>query len=190
MSCVQWLASIPFCAKCGAPTSVNDWGMRRTCTACKQVYYPVISPAMIVAVLDGKGSVLLSQRRQQFGPATDRPMRTILAGFVAQGESLEETVVREVEEESAARVTSLRYVGSQPWPYPSQLMVCFYAVAGGGHTLVAQESELVNVAWVKKEEVRKALNGEHEEFIIPPPFTAAHTLLSAWASGEVNDLGE
>nr|AGU67960.1 NAD+ diphosphatase [Strigomonas galati] len=191
LSTVSWLTAAPFCSRCGAATAVTDYGHTRTCRACPHVYHPPVSPAVIVAVLDGKGHVLLSERHPPAGrPAPARPMRTILAGFVSQGEAAEETVVREVAEESQAAVTALRYVGSQPWPFPHQLMLCYYAVAPDSPELAPELAELASVAWVSKEEVRRALAGTHEEFVVPPPFTAAHRLLTDWVEGKVDDQGE
>ncbi|KAG5488347.1 uncharacterized protein JKF63_07942 [Porcisia hertigi] len=192
LSMKQWAAVTPFCARCGGVMHSADYGMTRECTCCKQCIYPAVNPAIIVAVLDGKGNVILSERRKnREKPSTgcNRPRFSILAGFVAQGESAEATVVREVMEETRARVTSLRYVGSQPWPFPFQLMMCYYAVSDDSPSLVAEDSELVQVRWVSKEDVRKALAGDHPEFMTSPPNTATHLLLKEWVSGRVDNWG-
>lgn len=190
MSSLQWRASISFCPSCGARTEERDLGYSCACSACKRVHYPQVSPAMIVAVLDGNGSVLLSQRRKQTFTVAGRPIRTILAGFVSQGESMEETVAREVMEETGVKVKSVRYAGSQPWPYPFQLMTAYYAVADSAAPLRVEEEELVMIEWVTKEDVRRALAGDHADFVVPPPFTAAFVLLSSWVNGLVDDWGE
>nr|AGU67958.1 NAD+ diphosphatase [Herpetomonas muscarum] len=190
LSMFNWASSMRFCPGCGGGMRLRDYGMSVQCTACQAPQYPQVSPAMIVCVLDGKGNVLLSQRRRQASFGGAKAIRTILAGFVSHGESMEETVVREVREESGAEVSSLRYVGSQPWPYPHQLMACYYAVAEASPDLVAEEEELLSVGWVPKAEVQRAMADEHTEFCIPPPYSAAHVLLSGWVEGRVNDRGE
>ncbi|KPA75862.1 mutt/nudix family protein-like protein [Leptomonas pyrrhocoris] len=190
LSLKQWAALTPFCARCGSSMHSTDYGLTRACTGCKNRIYPPVVPAMIVAVLDGKGSVIMSQRLRPHKDARGKPMRTVLSGFVAQGESMEETVVREVLEETGARVTSLRYVGSQPWPTPYELMTCYYAVAEDSPNITADADELTSVHWVPKAEVRQALAGQHPDYAVVPDFTAAHVLLSKWANGEVDDRGQ
>lgn len=187
-SMLSFATSTRFCARCGAATQLRDLGLSLRCTACPNVVYPPVSPAMIVAVLDGAGRVILSQR-QRAPREGQRVMRTVLSGFVSPGESLEDTVAREVEEETGAKVSAVRYVGSQPWPFPSELMLGFYAVADSSAPVVLEAEELVQAAWTTKEEVRRALAGEHEEYVLPPPFTAAHVLIAAWANGLVDDYG-
>jgi NADH pyrophosphatase NudC (nudix superfamily) len=190
LSMKQWAALTGFCARCGAAMRSSDYGLTRECTGCKHRIYPPVVPAMIVAVLDGKGNVIMSQRHHHNLDTRGRPMRTVLSGFVAQGESMEETVVREVKEETGASVTSLRYVGSQPWPFPFQLMTCYYAVAEDSPDLVPEARELLSVQWVPKEEVRQALAGQHPDFAVVPDFTAANVLLQKWVNGEVDDRGQ
>ncbi|KAG5485596.1 hypothetical protein LSCM4_06552 [Leishmania orientalis] len=192
LSMKQWASTTLFCARCGGAMHSVDYGMTRDCTSCKHRIYPAVTPAIIVAVLDGKGNVIMSERRKTGATPSSEGSRaclTILAGFVAQGESMEEAVLREVMEEAGARVTSLRYVGSQPWPFPYQLMACYYAVADDSPHLVAEESELAQVRWMSREEVRKALIGEHAEFVTSPPGTATNLLLEEWVRGRVDDWG-
>ncbi|KAK7196301.1 NADH pyrophosphatase zinc ribbon domain/NUDIX domain containing protein [Novymonas esmeraldas] len=189
LSMKLWAVTTAFCARCGGAMKSLDHGMTRDCTTCKHRIYPTVMPAMIVAVLDGKGNVILSLRHRHRTCPKGRPMRTVLSGFVAQGESMEETVVREVMEETGATVTSLRYVGSQPWPAPFELMTCYYAVADNSPVITAQEDELISVHWVSKEDVRLALAGENPEFSVVHGFSAANVLLSKWANGEVDDWG-
>lgn len=186
----QWRAAERFCCHCGQPNKSGDYGMSVQCASCGRSNYPRVSPAMIVAVLNGAGDVLLGQRVAQTFAAGAKPMLTVLAGFVAPGESAEEAVEREVFEESGLSISKLRYVGSQPWPFPSQLMVCYYAVADSPTDLRADELELSSIGWVSKQQVRQALRGENDSFLIPPSFTAAHTLLQSWANGDVSDSGD
>lgn len=185
-----WPASVRFCPQCGGPLTLRDHGSSQLCPPCKLSLYPPINPAMIVCVLDGKGNVLLSQRKRKSFKSGDKVMRTVLSGFVSHGESMEDTVAREVKEESNADVSWVRYVGSQPWPYPYQLMTGYYALAERSPSLTVDKEELVSVGWFAKEEVRRALAGEHPTMFVPPRFTAAGVLLSAWVDGRVNDRGE
>ncbi|KAL7699009.1 mutt/nudix family protein-like protein [Lotmaria passim] len=191
LSMQQWSTLNAFCTRCGAAMHSTDFGLTRDCTSCKHRIYPSVVPAMIVAVLDGKGNVIMSERRQRGTSApSNKPRLTILAGFVAQGESMEETVVREVMEETGARVTSLRYVGSQPWPKPYELMTCYYAVAEDSPNLKAEEDELMQVRWVSKKDVALMLAGKHREFVTSPPNTATFPLLEAWVSGRIDNRGQ
>lgn len=189
VSMKQWALTTSFCSYCGASMQSMDYGMTRECSVCRKKVYPTVSPAMIVAVLDGKGSVIMSRRHGHNFTAKGKPIQTVLSGFVAQGESMEETVVREVLEETGANVTTLRYVGSQPWPAPYELMTCYYAVAEDSPHITAHDGELLSVHWVPKEEVRKALAGEHPDFEAPPGYTASHLLLDGWVKGLVDDHG-
>ncbi|CCW65255.1 unnamed protein product [Phytomonas sp. EM1] len=190
MSMHYWLTSFKFCPQCGGANQLRDLGASLQCSFCRVVHYPQVSPAIIVAVLDGRGNVLLSQRKNQsFKAPKNKPIYTILAGYVSPGESLEDVVAREVFEESNVIISGLRYAGSQPWPFPSQLMACYYAVASKSPMLKADQDELLSVAWVSKENVQKALKGTHHEFSLPPVFTAAYVLLSSWAEGKVDDMG-
>ncbi|KAL7704511.1 mutt/nudix family protein-like protein [Lotmaria passim] len=189
LSMQQWSTLNAFCTRCGAAMHSTDFGLTRDCTSCKHRIHPSVVPAIIVAVLDGKGNVIMSQRIRPYKDARGRPMRTVLSGFVAQGESMEETVVREVMEETGARVTSLRYVGSQPWPTPYELMTCYYAVAEDSPNIAPEAKELSSVEWVSKEEVRRGLANEDPNYGVVPDFTAAHVLLAKWVNGEVDDRG-
>lgn len=184
LSLVQWHAANAFCGRCGgAATYAGDVGFSARCTKCKRQAFPTIAPAVLVAVLDGRGNVILSQRRRRSN------QMTILSGFVVHGEAAEETVAREVLEETGATVTSMRFIGSQPWPYPNLLMLSFYAVAPQSPQLTAQEEELARVAWVSKADVRRAMAGEHPDMTTPMPWTAAYQILRPWVDGEVDDFG-
>ena len=107
-----------------------------------------------------------------------------LAGFVEVGESIEEAVARELAEEAGVRATSVRYLASQPWPFPSQLMIaCIAPVAGD--TIVLDTEELEHAIWVSREEVAAALSGEPDaRFQGPPAYAIAHTLFALWLAGE------
>lgn len=184
LSLVQWHSKNGFCPRCGTPTTTADHGLSRQCPKCRAQHFPQIMPAMLVAVFDGKGNVILSQRRK------NSKQMTILSGFMLHGESAEETVHREVEEETGAKVRNLRYVGSQPFPFPYLVMLCYYAVAVPSDApLVADAQELQKVCWVSKADVRRAMTGHHSDMSIPGPWTAAYQLLKQWVDGAVDDCG-
>ncbi|GET91301.1 mutt/nudix family protein-like protein [Leishmania tarentolae] len=185
VSLVRWNASNRFCAKCGTATDpTRDVGFSRFCPPCRKQHFPQLMPAVLVAVLDGKGNVILSQRRKK------SKVLTLLSGFVLHGESAEEAVRREVEEESGARVSEVRYIGSQPWPYPYLMMMCYYAVADSSPSLVVEASELENVMWVSKQDVRRALEGGGKGDIeLLGPGTTPYAMLKPWVDGEVDDRG-
>jgi NAD+ diphosphatase len=184
-SMTHWHSTSRYCTQCGAKTAVSEGGMSRSCTGtCKGKEYPRINPCAIMLVLDGEGRCLL-------GKGKGRPFYTTLAGFMSPGESVEETVVREVFEESHVGVSNVYYHSSQPWPFPYQLMLGFHAYADPQRrTIVADPHEMDDVLWVSKDEVRAALQGLHPSVTVPPPISIAHQLIKAWAvDGAVDDFG-
>lgn len=136
----EWDRSHRFCGACGS-TTVPDLSERsRTCPACGQVAYPRISPAMMALVV--KGDQLLLARSPHFPPG----VYSALAGFVEPGESLEQCVIREIEEEVGIQVQNLRYFGSQSWPFPHSLMLAFVADWAGG-AIRPQAGEIEDAQW-------------------------------------------
>lgn len=142
----EWQRTNKFCGSCGSPAYLDEreWGMR--CSVCNEIVFPVIAPAVIVAVeKDGK---LLMGHGVNFPPGRF----SVLAGFVEPGESLEETVAREVYEESRIRVKNVRYFGSQPWPFPRSLMIGFNAEWESGEIEV-DNTEVLEAGWFNPEEL-------------------------------------
>ncbi len=139
---VEWDKTHRFCGRCGQATRNHYRERTKVCPACGLESYPVISPAVIVAV--SRGDQLLLARSPRF----PENMFSVLAGFNEPGESLEETVEREIMEEVAIRVTRVRYFGSQPWPFPHSLMVGFTADYAEGEIQVDGE-EIVEAGWFK-----------------------------------------
>jgi NAD+ diphosphatase len=137
---VEWYRAHAFCGRCGHPTRPVDSERARACEACGATYFPRINPAVIMRV-ERDGRMLLARNRSFRGP-----FFSVLAGFVEPGESLEETVAREVEEEVGLEVAGIRYFGSQSWPFPSQLMVGFVATAAPGEVDL-RDSELEAARW-------------------------------------------
>ncbi|MBE2896249.1 NAD(+) diphosphatase [Pasteurellaceae bacterium HPA106] len=131
-----------FCAKCGAPTRImQPQESAVECTKCGHHTYPILCPSIIVAVRRGKQILLANHLRHK-----NEKMYTVLAGFVEPGESLEQTVAREVLEETAIRVKNIHYVGSQPWAFPNSLMIGFLADYESGEIGI-QENELADAQW-------------------------------------------
>jgi NAD+ diphosphatase len=171
---LDWHARHRFCANCGAPTAVIRAGWARKCGACAAEHFPRTDPVVIM-IAEHDGRALLG--RQAAWP----PGRfSALAGFVEPGESIEEAVAREIHEEAGVTVTDVRYIASQPWPFPSQLMIACIATAEND-ALTLDETEIEEAIWVSRDQVRAVLAGGEGPFLPPPPYAVAHTLLSAWA---------
>jgi NAD+ diphosphatase len=145
-------------------------GWSRLCPADGSEHFPRTDPAVIMLVHDGADRCVLG--RQASWP----PGRySILAGFVEPGESAEAAVAREVAEEVGLTVTDVRYAGSQPWPFPSSLMLGFTALAVGGRTLKMVDGELADARWVSREEIRRG-----EVVALPPPVSIAYRIIADW----------
>jgi len=137
---VEWDRNHRFCGRCGAETERKPDELARVCPRCGLQQFPRISPAVIVRI--ERGEELLLARSPHFAPG----VYSTLAGFVEPGESLEETVVREVREEVGVEVTNVRYFGSQPWPFPNSLMIGFVADWAAGE-IRPQEGEIEDAGW-------------------------------------------
>lgn len=159
---VYWQRSSGFCALCGGATEAvaREWSKR--CAGCGHVAYPRVSPCVIVLIHDGDRALLT--HKPGWGP-----MYSLVAGFVEPGESLEDCLVREVLEEVGASVDDLRYFGSQPWPFPHQLMVGYFARYRGGE-LRLDTSELDAAAWFHVDALPP----------LPGPLSIARQLIDAW----------
>ncbi len=138
---LDWWFGHAYCGRCGTATEAHEAEMARACPACGTLHFPRISPAVITLVhRDGDEVLLAHDRRFRAG------FYALLAGFVEPGETLEQAVAREVREESGIEVDGIRYFGSQAWPFPSQLMVGFFARYRSGEIAV-QESEITDARW-------------------------------------------
>lgn len=137
---LTWDATHRWCGVCGTPTARRDDERARHCPACGHVSYPRVSPAIMVRVT--RGDEILLARSPRFAPG----VWSILAGFVDAGESLEQTVRREVREEVGLEIADLRYFGSQPWPFPHSLMIGFTAGWAGGE-LAIDGVEIIEADW-------------------------------------------
>jgi NAD+ diphosphatase len=173
-SVLDWHARHGFCANCGEKTAVFRAGWGRKCGACATEHFPRVDPVVIM-IAEHDGRALLG--RQAAWPAG---RYSALAGFLEPGESMEEAVAREIGEEAGIRVRNVRYVASQPWPFPSQLMIACVAEAESD-VLTLDTTELEDAIWVPREMVRTVLAGGDGPFLAPPPHAIAHTLLTRWA---------
>lgn len=173
-SLVDWHARHRFCARCGAPTKLAKGGWQRSCEGCGAEHFPRVDPVTIMLV-EHDGRLLLG-RQPRFPPRRF----SALAGFVEPGESIEEAVAREVLEEAGVRLGPVSYIASQPWPFPSSLMIGCYAQALDD-ALTIDTTELDEADWFTREEVAAAMAGdEGGRFIAPPPHAIAHHLMQWW----------
>ena len=175
-SLVDWHARHGFCSNCGTATTVFRAGWGRSCPDCKAEHFPRTDPVVIMlAEHDGR---ILVGRQKVFPPR----VYSALAGFLEPGESIEEAVARELFEEAGVRAGRVRYLASQPWPFPSQLMIgCVAEVPDDALTL--DQVEIEDAMWLTRDEVRAALAYEPDaRFLPPPPYAIAHSLLAMWSA--------
>lgn len=169
---VFWAKRHRYCGRCGEPTRASHAGHVLRCDACDLEHYPRSDPSMLVQVSDDRDRCLLG-RQAGWPPA----MWSVLAGFVEPGESIEDTVIREVWEEARIKVSGMRYFASQPWPFPASVLVGFHAVAEPDQPQVEQD-ELEAADWFSREQVCEALL--NKQLFLPPPFTLSFRLIESW----------
>lgn len=172
-SVLDWHARHRFCANCGSATTLFRAGWGRQCPACRAEHFPRTDPVVIM-IAEHEGRALVGRQ-----PSWPAGRYSALAGFLEPGESIEEAVAREIHEEAGVRVSGVRYVASQPWPFPSQLMIACVGSAQDD-TITLDTHELEDAIWVSRDDVRAALAG-HGPFLAPPRYAIAHTLLAHWA---------
>ncbi|WP_292050541.1 MULTISPECIES: NAD(+) diphosphatase [unclassified Brevundimonas] len=177
----DWRRRHGFCSACGKATEQASGGWRRVCRACGTEHFPRVDPVVIMLPVykGGDEPVALLGRQPQW----PKGRMSALAGFLEPAESIEEACAREVKEEAGLTVTSVKYHSSQPWPFPSQLMVGLIAEVDSNEA-VPDHSELEAVIWLTRAEARALVDGSHPDLIAPPPFAIAHQLISSWAYGE------
>ena len=174
LSLARWHCRHRFCANCGQVSTLVRGGWSRRCSACGAEHFPRVDPVVIMlAEHDGK---LLLGRQPHYPPGR----YSALAGFVEVGENLEAAVSRELFEEAGIRVRRVHYVASQPWPFPSSLMIGCHAFADS-EELRIDTSELDDARWFAREDIAAALAGNADAPFLPPPKAAiARTLLEHW----------
>ena len=161
---VEWARTHRYCGRCGEPTEAVPGERARRCTACDLLAYPRLAPAVITLIEREDGKALLA-RNANF----PQPTFSCIAGFVEPGETVENAVRREVREEVGVELADLRYFGSQPWPFPHQLMLGFQALHGSGEITV-DGVEIAEAAWF----------GPDDLPMIPPPISISRRLIDDW----------
>ena len=177
---IGWHRSHKFCSTCGIQTDQEKGGHLRICRECKTQHFPRTDPVAIM-LIEHDDRCLLGQSH---GPLVQIGMYSALAGFIDQGESIEEAVRREIYEEAGIQVGEVRYHSSQPWPFPSSLMIGCHGKALSTEITIDAE-EMHDVRWFDRDEVAAALANTHESFKLPGPIAIAHHLIKAWAEDAV-----
>lgn len=172
-----WQARTRFCGVCGGAIEFRRGGFVGHCAQCGNDHYPRVDPAVIVAVSEGERLLLGRQ-------ATWPPRRySVIAGFVEPGESLEQTVAREVHEETQVRIDACQYLGAQPWPFPGALMLGFRASATAGQQPQV-DGELEDARWFTRQEVGAALAradaDDGQSLRLAPSISIARALIEDW----------
>ncbi|UJP11691.1 NAD(+) diphosphatase [Microbacterium sp. KUDC0406] len=176
----DWLTGFRFCPACGSETELRQAGWSRHCPSCGREHFPRTDPAVIVAIESADGERLLLGANANW----QGRMHSCFAGFLEAGESLETTVHREILEEAGVRLESVRYVSSQPWPYPRSLMLGFRATAIDEQA-VADGEEIIDVRWLTRAEIGAALKGEGPVGL-PGPSSIARALIIDWYEESAN----
>lgn len=177
----EWRATHGFCANCGAKNEVSFAGWRMDCKTCDRQHFPRTDPVVIMLILHGD-RVLLG--RQAIWP---EKMYSLLAGFMEPGETVEEAVRREVSEEAGVPVGDIRYVTSQPWPFPASLMIGCAGRALSDEISI-DEREIEDAIWVPRDEVAAALIGENERIAPARKGAVAQVILKSWVDGVLDGV--
>ncbi len=185
----QWHQRHTHCPMCGKPTVESQAGWTRTCTGDGSEHFPRTDPAVIMLIHDGGDRALLGR-----GPQWGAGRFSTLAGFVEPGESLEAAVAREVYEEVGVGVRDVRYLASQPWPFPASLMLGFMARLDGEPDLTLDPTEVAEAGWFTRDQISQAADwtdGEDDQpdpaqplRAIPGPFSISRFLIDRWLAGE------
>jgi len=169
----EWRRRHRHCAACGEPTVAVDGGWKRLCPACEAEHFPRTDPVVIMLPYHGDRCML---GRQEAWP---KGMFSALAGFLEPGETIEEACARELNEEAGLKARKVRYHSTQPWPYPSSLMIGLIAEVEDDEG-TPDQTELSEVRWFTRDEARKLLAGEIEGTFAPQAMAIAHQLIKAW----------
>lgn len=172
-SLIDWHQRHGFCANCGTATVLADAGYKRYCEACNTEHFPRTDPVVIMLALHGDTCLLGRQAKWPEG------FYSALAGFIEPGETIEEAVARELTEEAGIKIGDVMFHSTQPWPYPSSLMIGCYANATTTE-VVLDQNELSDARWFTREEARAALSRGSPNLRLPPPLAIAHQLVKSW----------
>ena len=169
----EWRRRHKHCAVCGQPSEATDGGWKRRCPSCETEHFPRTDPVVIMLPYHGDRCML---GRQEAWP---KGMFSALAGFLEPGESIEEACARELAEEAGLRTRKVRYHSTQPWPYPSSLMIGLIAEVEDDEG-TPDQTELSEVRWFTRDEARDLLAGKAPGAAAPNPMAIAHQLIKAW----------
>jgi len=176
---LSWHARNKFCANCGTVSVMVEAGWRRDCPTCRTQHFPRTDPVAIMLTVDGDECLLGRSARFAAG------MWSCLAGFVEPGETVEEAVRRETLEEAGIRCGEVRYFASQPWPYPSSLMIGCHAKALS-RDITVDINELEDARWFSRRDTALMLMERHPEGLtVPRPFAIAHHVIRAWLEEKI-----
>jgi NAD+ diphosphatase len=170
----EWRRRHRHCANCGQPSHPKEGGWKRACPSCKAEHFPRTDPVVIMLAVRGESCLL---GRQSVWPSG---MYSALAGFLEPGESIEEACARELWEEAGLKATKVRYHSTQPWPYPSSLMIGLIAEVEEGEAK-ADQIEIEEVRWFTREETRSMMAGSLATAKAPGAMAIAHQLIKAWS---------
>lgn len=177
-SLLGWHATHRYCSTCGAETSMGDAGYKRVCGACAREHFPRTDPVVIMLAV--RGDKCLLGRQSRFPPGT----YSALAGFVEPGETIEDACRRELMEEARIAAGAVRYHSSQPWPFPSSLMIGLIAEALS-EEIALDDDELEDARWFTRDEARLMLEDRHPDGIrAPNPIAIARQLVTSFVAGE------
>jgi NAD+ diphosphatase len=169
----NWHRSHPHCSKCGALTESSLGGSVRVCVKDQSQHHPRTDSAVIVLVKDKDDRILLGHQ-----PIWPDGRFSTFAGFLEPGETFEQCVEREVFEESGVKVNEIRYLGSQPWPFPASIMIAFSAVVDDPSTAKADGVEITEVRWFSREELKAAV--ADRSLLLPPTISVARKMIAMW----------
>jgi len=177
-SVLHWHARHRFCSACGAPSQPNSSGWRRDCPTCKAMHFPRTDPVVIMLAVRGDFCLLGRQ------PRFTKGMYSALAGFLEPGETIENAVRREIQEESGIFLGKVAYFASQPWPFPSSIMIGCIAEALS-EEIQMDAAELEDCRWFSRNELKAMFEGRHpDSFSVPQPIAIAHLLMRSWVDGK------
>ncbi|CAB4613042.1 unannotated protein [freshwater metagenome] len=176
----NWHKKHPRCSQCGAATSVISGGSVRKCLIDESEHYPRTDSAIIVLVKDNNDRILLG--RQKVWP---KNRFSTFAGFVEPGESFEHCVVREVAEEAGVELTAINYLGSQPWPFPSSLMIAFEAITTNPDAARPDGDEIEEIRWFSRADMKEAI--ANKSLILPLDISVARQMINAWYGDEAKN---